>query len=202
MSLKLTMTSIFIMSDRAASRGTFRIEANQTSKVEQDSQLIFMCKRQLVSSRRLQAVEHFLTKFHLQCLTAFPLGENNTNWIQHDLFVKSCHGQQYLYSRTYNKIGMLNIETALEPLGNGKIVLIVWKIVWIEYYLRLKLSSQRYQLVPRLPEHTSNVNTECAQKVRMVKTAVYSLCDQLFGELIYPNFIIYSDINLFLIYDH
>ena len=30
----LTMTSVFIMSDRAASRGTFRIEANQTSKME------------------------------------------------------------------------------------------------------------------------------------------------------------------------
>ena len=34
MRLKLTMTSIFIMSDRAAFRDTFRIEANQTSKVE------------------------------------------------------------------------------------------------------------------------------------------------------------------------
>ena len=34
MRLKLTMTSIFIMSDRAAFRGTFRIEANQASKVE------------------------------------------------------------------------------------------------------------------------------------------------------------------------
>ena len=32
-SQKLTMTGIFIMSDRAAFRGTFRIEANQTSKV-------------------------------------------------------------------------------------------------------------------------------------------------------------------------
>ena len=34
MRLKLTMTSIFIISDRVTSRGTFRIEANQTSKVE------------------------------------------------------------------------------------------------------------------------------------------------------------------------
>ena len=32
--LKLTRTSISIMSDRSAFRGTFRIEANQTSKVE------------------------------------------------------------------------------------------------------------------------------------------------------------------------
>ena len=39
MRLKLTMTSIFIMSDRAAFRGTFRIEANQTSKVE-----LYTCK--------------------------------------------------------------------------------------------------------------------------------------------------------------
>ena len=34
MRLKLTMTSIFIIPDRAAFSGTFRIEANQTSKVE------------------------------------------------------------------------------------------------------------------------------------------------------------------------
>ena len=39
MRLKLTMTSIFIMSDRAAFRGKFRIEANQTSKVE-----LYTCK--------------------------------------------------------------------------------------------------------------------------------------------------------------
>ena len=32
--LKLTVTSIFTMPDRAAVRFTFRIEANQTSKVE------------------------------------------------------------------------------------------------------------------------------------------------------------------------
>ena len=34
MRFKLTMTSIFIMSDRVAFKGAFRIEANQTSKVE------------------------------------------------------------------------------------------------------------------------------------------------------------------------
>ena len=38
-SQKLTMTDIFIMSDRAAFRGTFRIEANQTSKLE-----LYTCK--------------------------------------------------------------------------------------------------------------------------------------------------------------
>ena len=38
-SQKLTMTDIFIMSDRAAFRGTFRIEANQTSKEE-----LYTCK--------------------------------------------------------------------------------------------------------------------------------------------------------------
>ena len=38
-SQKLTMTGIFIMSDRAAFRGTFRIEANQRSKVE-----LYTCK--------------------------------------------------------------------------------------------------------------------------------------------------------------
>ena len=39
MRLKLTMTSIFIMSDRAAFKGTFRIEANQTSEAE-----LYTCK--------------------------------------------------------------------------------------------------------------------------------------------------------------
>ena len=34
MRLKLTMTTIFIMSDRAAFKDTSRIEANQTSKVK------------------------------------------------------------------------------------------------------------------------------------------------------------------------
>ena len=41
-------------------------------------------------------------------------------------------------------------------------------------------------LVPRLPQHTSNVNTECAGKSKHL----YSLCDQLLGALIYLNFII------------
>ena len=73
--LKLTMTSISIMSDKAAFRGKFRIEANQTSKVE-----LYTCKK-LVEQLRLQAVKHFHTKFHLGCLTAFPLGEK-----QHKLY--------------------------------------------------------------------------------------------------------------------
>ena len=34
MRLELTMTSIFIMPDRAAFKDTFRIEADQSSKVE------------------------------------------------------------------------------------------------------------------------------------------------------------------------
>ena len=40
-------------------------------------------------------------------------------------------------------------------------------------------------LVPRLPQNTSNVNTECAGKLKQL----YSLSDQLLGVLIYPNFI-------------
>ena len=43
-------------------------------------------------------------------------------------------------------------------------------------------------LVPRLPQHESNVNIECARKSKHL----HSLCDQLFGALI---------INLFLIND-
>ena len=39
MRLTLTITSIFTISDRAAFRGTFRIEANQKSKVE-----LYSCK--------------------------------------------------------------------------------------------------------------------------------------------------------------
>ena len=39
MRLTLTMTGIFIMSDRAVFRGTFKIEVNQTSKEE-----LYTCK--------------------------------------------------------------------------------------------------------------------------------------------------------------
>ena len=40
-------------------------------------------------------------------------------------------------------------------------------------------------LVPRLLQHTSNVNIECwmYQKVRMVKTTVFFICDQLLGAM-------------------
>ena len=96
MRLKLPITSIFMMSDRAAFRGTFRIEANQRSKAE-----LYTCNiPSYLNSGRLHAVKHFPTeishrkfKFHLRCLTAFPLGENNKNWIQLNLLVKHRHGQ-------------------------------------------------------------------------------------------------------------
>ena len=44
-------------------------------------------------------------------------------------------------------------------------------------------------LVPRLPQHTLNVNTECAGKSEWPKQ-VFFTCDQLFGALIHLNFII------------
>ena len=40
-------------------------------------------------------------------------------------------------------------------------------------------------LVPRLPQHTS-----MCRKVRMVKTTVFFICDQLFEALIHLNFTI------------
>ena len=46
MRLKLTKTSIFIMSDRAAFRGTFTIEANQATKKE-----LYTCK---IASRSVE----------------------------------------------------------------------------------------------------------------------------------------------------
>ena len=39
-------------------------------------------------------------------------------------------------------------------------------------------------LIPRLPLHTSNVNTECAGKSKQL----YSLCDQILGELMHLHF--------------
>ena len=45
-------------------------------------------------------------------------------------------------------------------------------------------------LVPRLPQHTSDVNIECAGKSEIVKTIVFFTCDQLFGAPIHLNFII------------
>ena len=40
-------------------------------------------------------------------------------------------------------------------------------------------------VVPRLPQNTSNVNTECAGKSKL-----FFLCDQLLGALIHLNFLI------------
>ena len=43
-------------------------------------------------------------------------------------------------------------------------------------------------LVPRLPQHTSNVNIECAGKVRMVKTTVFFVFEQLLNhQLLNPS---------------
>ena len=44
-------------------------------------------------------------------------------------------------------------------------------------------------LVPRLPQHTSDVNIECAGKSVWSKQLLFT-CDQLLGALIYFNFII------------
>ena len=40
-------------------------------------------------------------------------------------------------------------------------------------------------LVPRLPQNSSSVNTECVGKSKQL----YSLCDQLLGAMIYLHFI-------------
>ena len=46
---------------------------------------------------------------------------------------------------------------------------------------------------PRLPQNSSNVNTECAEKLKQL----HSLCDQLLGAVISSFY--YYDIDLFLI---
>ena len=58
---------------------------------------------------------------------------------------------------------------------NGKIVR---KVIWMEYYLQLNLT-----LVPGLPQHASNVNTECVRKSKQLYSAVLQV-------LIDLNFII------------
>ena len=57
---------------------------------------------------------------------------------------------------------------------------IVWKVVWIDYYLRLNLPLKFPKiLVLRLAQNASNVNIECARKSKQL----YSLCHQFFGAL-------------------
>ena len=71
-------------------------------------------------------------------------------------------------------------------IRNGKIV---WKVVWIEYYLRLNVL---------VPEDTSTQPTssyiKCkywmSRKVGMVKTTVFFICEQPFGALMHLNFFI------------
>ena len=78
-------------------------------------------------------------------------------------------------------------------IRNGKIV---WKVVWIDYYLRLNLPLKFPKiLVLRLPQNASNVNIECARKSKQL----YSLCHQLLGALIYLHFIILMLICFYLV---
>ena len=70
-------------------------------------------------------------------------------------------------------------------IRNGKIV---WKVVWIGYYLQLNLSSEDTST------QATSAYVRCKQwmcwKVSMVKTTVLFTCDQLLGALIHFNFII------------
>ena len=67
-------------------------------------------------------------------------------------------------------------------IRNGKIV---WKVVEIEYYLRLNLSFRRYYYPGYLWIH-QNVNNECAGKSKQL----FSFSDQPLGALIYVYFIV------------
>ena len=63
MRLKLTMTSIFIMSGRGAFRGLFRIEANQTSKVE-----LYPCMIASWTVEGCEAFSHKVPSSMLDCV--------------------------------------------------------------------------------------------------------------------------------------
>ena len=47
------------------------------------------------------------------------------------------------------------------------------------------------KILPRLPQHTSDVKIECVGQVSMVKTTVLFIYDQLLGAPIHFNFIIF-----------
>ena len=63
MRLKLTITSIFIMSGRGAFRGLFRIEANQTSKVE-----LYPCMIASWTAEGCEAFSHKVPSSTLDCV--------------------------------------------------------------------------------------------------------------------------------------
>ena len=75
-------------------------------------------------------------------------------------------------------------------IRNGKIV---WKEVWVEYYLRLNFWVPEVAefwkiLVPRLAQNTSNENTECSGKLAKQR---YSLCEKFLVALIYLHFFVF-----------
>ena len=94
-------------------------------------------------------------------------------------------------------------------IGNGKIV---WKVAWIKYYLRLNLSSRRYQYPGYLSIHqmyTQNVpkSQNEFKNVQKLKTTVLFIFDQLLQALIHLNFIIlisicFSNIYQFLYHSY
>ena len=81
-------------------------------------------------------------------ISLFFLLSGAKNWIWVSKFHFSFFAEIEITKQDTLKLGF-NIV-----IRNGKIV---WKVVWIEYYLRLNLSSQATQ-------HASNLNSECDRK--------------------------------------
>ena len=130
----------------------------------------------------LGLIDHgFICISHINTLTFIKIG-----------FQTSFYFFRFFLAYKYYDTHMSNYRFSI-VIRNGKIV---WKVVWIDYYLRLNLPLKFPKiLVLRLPQNASNVNIECARKSKQL----YSLCHQLLGALIYLHFIILMLICFYLV---
>ena len=80
------------MSDIAAFRVTFRIEASHNKHIRSSFILVASLAVEKASNKLLNI---FAQSSIFDAWLCSYQRKNNTNWIQHNLFMKSFHGQEY-----------------------------------------------------------------------------------------------------------
>ena len=111
------ITSIFIMSDRAAFRSRFRIEVNQTSKVE-----LYTCKIASFEQLKASSCEPFSHKVPSSMVDCVPPTRGKTTQIGLNityLWKVAMGSYTCTLSRTY-KIGMLKLPLELNMHNDWK----------------------------------------------------------------------------------
>ena len=120
-----------------------------------------------------------------------PILKNICKWLLLRILCKTLSMSKFhniVILQRMNGLNLLHLDLPLTiVIRNGKIV---WKEVWMEFYLRLNLRYLPKILVPRLLQHTSNVNIQYTGKSECSKQ-LYHLYETSFLQHWY-NYVIYG----------